>query len=63
MPSSEEIIDAQNEIKQLAIQALVNEGHPRRSAEVIVQYMQYDQQISYAEKIKGPIYRGPYSPY
>ena len=63
MPSSEDCIDARNRVKEWAVQALIKEGHPERSAEMIVERMPYDEQVRYAEKVNGPIYRGPYSPY
>ena len=63
MPSSEDVIEAQNQVRMAAVQALEKEGHPKHSAEVIVQHMSYDEQVKKAEKVLGPIYRGPYSPY
>ena len=51
MPSSEDCINAQNEIRELAIQQLVKEGHPQKSAEMIVKNMRYDEQIRLAEKL------------
>jgi hypothetical protein len=63
MPSSEDCIEAQNNVKQWAKEALIKEGHAPHSAEAIVSRMCYDEQVKHAEKIQGPIYRGPYSPY
>lgn len=63
MPSSEDCIDARNQVKEWAIQALVKEGHALHSAKEIVKYMSYEMQIEKAEQIRGKIYRGPYSPY
>lgn len=63
MPSSEDCINARNEISQLAIQAVMMAGHDEHSAKEIVARMDYDEQVQWAEKITGPIYRGPYSPY
>lgn len=58
MPSSEECIEARNEVRQWAIEQLIKEGHLKRSAEEIVKHMNYEQQIE-----KAAIYRGPYSPF
>jgi hypothetical protein len=63
MPSSEECIEAQANVKKWAIEALVKEGHPEHSAQMIVDRMSYDEQVELAEKIHGKIYRGAYSPY
>lgn len=63
MPSSEECIEARNEVRQWAIEQLIKEGHLKRSAEEIVKHMNYEQQIEKAELIHGAIYRGPYSPF
>jgi hypothetical protein len=64
MPSSEDMIEARNEVRQNAIQQLVREGHAEHSAIEIAKRMSYDEAIQYAQKYTGkPIYRGPYSPY
>lgn len=64
MPSSEDCIDARNQIRDWAVEQLVKEGHARHSALEIVKHMCYENQIEKAEKYLGrPIYRGPYSPY
>ncbi len=64
MPSTEECIKAQAQVKEWAIQQLIKEGHNRFSAEEIVKHMDYNKQISKAENLLGnSIYRGPYSPY
>lgn len=63
MPSSEECLEAAKQIKENAIKALIRAGHSEFSAEKIVGYMSYNEQVQKAEKILGPIYRGPYSPY
>ena len=63
MPSSEECWEAQAQVRQWAIEALMKEGHARMSAELIVKLMPYEEQIQWAEKVHGKIYRGPYSPY
>lgn len=63
MPSSEECFEAQAEVRKWAVEALVKEGHPKQSAEMIVSRMDYAEQVEWAEKVHGKIYRGPYSPY
>ncbi len=64
MPSSEECINARLEVKNNAIKALIKYGkHQPHSAKMIADRMNYDEQIEWAEKIMGKIYRGPYSPY
>ncbi len=61
MPSSEDIIQAQNEVRQLAEKQLIEEGHPPQSAKEIVSRMSQDEQIEKAEKQLGyKIYRGAY---
>ena len=63
MPSSEECLEAQQQIKSWAVAQLVKEGHAEKSALEIVRWMPHDEQIKLAEKIIGPICRGAYSPY
>jgi hypothetical protein len=63
MPSSDEICEARTQVKQWAIEALINEGHPEHSAKAMVEIMNYDQRLAYAEKVCGSIYKGAYSPY
>ena len=63
MPSSEECAEAQGNVRQWAKEALVRAGHAANSAEMIVQRMSYDEQVEWAEKVHGKIYRGAYSPY
>ena len=64
MPSSEECYEAQSSVKKWAKQALIlMGGHHEDSAEMIVNRMNYNEQIEWAEKVHGPIYRGAYSPY
>ena len=63
MPSSEEIYEAKAQVREWAIEALMKDGHPRKSAEMIADRMNYDERIKYAEKVHGPIYRGAYSPF
>jgi hypothetical protein len=63
MPSSEECIEARNQVREWAIEQLVSEGHSFRSAQMIVKYMNYEEQLKTAEKVRGKIYTGPYSPY
>lgn len=63
MPSSEECFEAQAQVKNWAVEALIREGHPKQSAEMITSRMSYDEQVEWAEKVHGKIYRGPYSPY
>lgn len=63
MPSSEDCIEAHSQVKEWAVEQMVKEGHSRFSAEEIVKRMSYDEQVNKAEKVHGPIYRGPYSPY
>jgi hypothetical protein len=55
MPSSEECIEARNQVKEWAVQQLVNEGHLLYSAQEIVKYMNYESQIEKAEELRGPI--------
>ena len=63
MPSSEDCISAQAQVREWAKQALIKEGHSAFSANAIVQHMSYEAQIAKAEEIVGPLYRGPYSAY
>ncbi len=55
----EEVIEAHKEVRERAIEHFVKEGHPRRSAEVIVSYMTYKQQAELVGQETGR----PYSPY
>lgn len=59
MPSSEECIDARNDVRRRCIKKLVDEGHPLKSAEEIVRFMSYEEQ---AAKI-GQRIGEPYSAY
>lgn len=59
MPSIEECIAAQADVRKRCIEAFVREGHPQRSAEEIVRHMDYRDQC---EKI-GQRFAGSYSPY
>lgn len=62
MPSSEEIIEGQIQVRKWAIQQLVKEGHTQLSAETIALYMGKDVLLEKAEKWLGrKIYTGPYS--
>ena len=63
MPSSEQCIEAEGQVAEWAVEALVKEGHPERSARMLVDRMSYEERIEYAEKTHGKIYRGAYSPY
>ncbi len=63
MPSSEDCISAQQQVREWAIAAMIEEGHLPHSAKAIVERMSYDEQVEKAEKVAGPIYRGAYSPY
>jgi hypothetical protein len=63
MPRIEECIEAQGNVRKWAIQALVQSGHSLQSAELLMKYMPYEEQIVWAEKVHGKIYRGAYSPY
>lgn len=64
MPSSEDCINAESEVQELAIEQLQIEGHPLASATEIVRHMSYDERINAAERKLGRrIYRGAYSPY
>ena len=58
MPSSEECIAAQADVKERCVAAFQREGHARSSAEEIVRHMSYAEQC---EKIGQK--REPYSPY
>lgn len=59
MPSSEDVIAAQADVRQRCIAAFVQEGHPQRSAEEIVRHMSYEQQCDKIGQRRGE----PYSPY
>lgn len=59
MPSTEDCLSAQAEVRRRCIMAFVSEGHPIRSAEEIVKHMSYQEQ---ADKI-GQRTGEPYSPY
>lgn len=63
MPSSEDMLDAQFQVSEWAVQQMIKEGHAEHSARAIVQRMGYNERMEYAQKLRGPIYRGPYSPY
>ncbi len=59
MPSFEDCIAAQADVRDRCVKALIAEGHPARSAEEIVRHMSYQEQ---ADKI-GQRTGEPYSPY
>jgi hypothetical protein len=62
MPSSEDMIEAQIQVRKWAIQQLVKEGHTQLSAETIAFHMCKDVLLAKAEKWLGrQIYTGPYS--
>lgn len=64
MPSAEECAQARNNVHEWALKQLVKQGHPQKSAKMIVAHMPYDEQIKLAEQWRGEsIYLGPYSPY
>ena len=59
MPSSEEIFEAQDDVRERCIQHFVNKGHSRFSAEEIVRRMRYEDQAREIGQATGQ----PYSPY
>lgn len=58
MPSSEDCLEARQQVWEWAVEQLVLEGHPKHSAEEIVKHMSYESRVEKAEKLRGPIYRG-----
>lgn len=63
MPSTNEVLQARAQVKEWAVEQLIKENHPVHSAQAIVARMSYEEQLEYAQKLQGPIYTGPYSPY
>lgn len=59
MPSSEDICAARQDVQKRAIEELIQQGHPRHSAEVILKYMTYEQKCVLIGQKTGE----PYSPY
>lgn len=59
MPSSESIYAAQQDVKERAIKKMMERGHLRISAVVIVGYMTYEEQCELIGQKTGE----PYSPY
>lgn len=63
MPNTNEIVSSRKQVKEWAIDALMLEGTPKDVAIKLVEGMDYEQRIQWAEKVNGPIYRGAYSPF